>query len=106
MNANHISKLIGDRVRQYRLNQDLTQEQLADLAHISVTAVKSAEQGKSTLATYVDILAALGRLDGLLAAFPDDGVSPVQLLRSSTGQKQRASGKKSIDLSRDKELDW
>lgn len=106
MSNSYVSELLGERIRQYRLNQDLTQEQLAERANISVTAVKSAERGKSTLPTYVEILSVLGRLDSLLAAFPDDGVSPVQLLKSSTGQKQRASGKQSTDLSRDKELDW
>ncbi|WP_286844336.1 helix-turn-helix domain-containing protein, partial [Idiomarina sp. UBA4206] len=76
MDSDRVSALIGQRVRQYRLNQDLTQEDLATLANVSLNAVKSAEGGKSTLPTYVAILQALGHIDNLLAAFPDEGVSP------------------------------
>lgn len=101
-----ISKIIGQRVKQYRLNQDLTQEDLATLAQVSLNAVKSAESGKSTLPTYAAILEALGRTDQLLAAFPDEGVSPVQILKSSTKRKQRASGKKRVTGTDNKELDW
>ncbi len=106
MAAPSISKIIGQRVKQYRLNQDLTQEDLATLAQVSLNAVKSAESGKSTLPTYTAILEALGRADQLLAAFPDEGVSPVQILKSSTKRKQRASGKNRVKAPDNKELDW
>ncbi|MBL4742396.1 MAG: transcriptional regulator, partial [Idiomarina sp.] len=53
MDSDRVSVIIGQRVRQYRLNQDLTQEDLATLANVSLNAVKSAEGGKSTLPTYV-----------------------------------------------------
>ncbi|RVU37706.1 XRE family transcriptional regulator [Rheinheimera riviphila] len=106
MNANDVAELIGQRVRQYRLNQDLSQEALAQLASISLKAVKNAEGGKSTLSTYSALMLALGRIDYLLAAFPDDGISPVQLLHSSTQQKKRASGKTTAVISSKQELDW
>jgi transcriptional regulator with XRE-family HTH domain len=106
MNSERVSTIIGQRVRQYRLNQDLTQEDVATLANVSLNAVKSAENGKSTLPTYVAILQALGYIDNLLAAFPDEGVSPVQLLKSSTKQKKRASGKTRVKPADNEELDW
>lgn len=106
MKHDAVAEKIGRRLKQYRLNQDLTQEALADLAGVSLKAVKNAESGISTLSTYIAIMDALGRLDQLLAAFPDEGVSPVQLLKSSTQQKQRASGKTTIKRNDDKELDW
>ena len=106
MDSERVSAVIGQRVRQYRLNQDLTQEDLATLANVSLNAVKSAESDKSTLPTYVAILQALGRIDNLLAAFPDEGVSPVQLLKSSTKQKKRASGKTRVKPADNEELDW
>ena len=106
MNSERIPIIIGQRVRQYRLNQDLTQEDLATLANVSLNAVKSAESDKSTLPTYVAILQALGRIDNLLAAFPEEGVSPVQLLKSSTKQKKRASGKTRVKPADNEELDW
>ncbi|MCH2454646.1 MAG: helix-turn-helix domain-containing protein [Idiomarina sp.] len=106
MDSERVSAVIGQRVRQYRLNQDLTQEDLATLANVSLNAVKSAESDKSTLPTYVAILQALGRIDNLLAAFPEEGVSPVQLLKSSTKQKKRASGKTRVKPADNEELDW
>ncbi|MFD2631819.1 helix-turn-helix domain-containing protein [Idiomarina piscisalsi] len=106
MDSDRVSAITGQRVRQYRLNQDLIQEDLATLANVSLNAVKSAEGGKSTLPTYVAILQALGHIDNLLAAFPDEGVSPVQLLKSSTKQKKRTSGKRHVKPAEDKELDW
>lgn len=106
MSTERLSSVIGQRVKQYRLNQDLTQEDVATLAHVSLNAVKSAERGKSTLPTYVAILEALGHTDNLLAAFPDEGVSPVQLLKSSTNQKKRASGKTRVKPAKNEELDW
>ncbi len=106
MDAKRIPTVIGQRVKQYRLNQDLTQEDLATLANVSLNAVKSAESGKSTLPTYVAILQALGHIDKLLAAFPDEGVSPVQLLKSTTKQKKRASGKTRVQPGDKGELDW
>lgn len=106
MSAENTAVIIGQRVKQYRLNQDLTQDDVANLADVSLNAVKSAERGKSTLPTYVAILTALGHIDNLLAAFPDEGVSPVQLLKSSTKQKKRASGKTRVTPSDNKELDW
>lgn len=106
MNRDAVAEKIGLRLKQYRLNQDLTQEALAELAGVSLKAVKNAESGVSTLTTYIAIMDALGRLDQLLAAFPDEGISPVQLLKSSTQQKQRASGKNVVKRNDDKELDW
>lgn len=106
MKYEQASAIIGQRVKQYRLNQDLTQEGLATLANVSLNAVKTAESGKSTLPTYVSILQALGHIDKLLAAFPDEGISPVQLLKSSTKKKQRASGKKRVSARSNEELDW
>ena len=105
MNAD-AAVLIGRRVKQYRLNQDLSQEDLAMLAGVSLKAVKNSEGGKSTLSTYAAIMIALGRIDNLLAAFPDDGVSPVQLLKSKVDSKKRASGKRQINVKKEEELDW
>lgn len=106
MNADDAVVLIGQRVKQYRLNQDLSQEDLSKLAGVSLKAVKNAEGGKSTMNTYAAIMMALSRIDDLLAAFPDDGVSPVQLLKSKKNSKKRASGKRQIDVKKEEDLDW
>ncbi|WP_246601263.1 hypothetical protein [Alteromonas antoniana] len=51
-------------------------------------------------------MAALDLKDQLLGAFPDYGVSPIQLLKTKGTQKQRASGKTVVNASQKAELDW
>lgn len=105
-----IASIIGQRVRQYRLNRNITQARLADKSSLSETAIKKAEKGDSTLSTYIKILTALGKEENLLAAFPDEGESPVQLMKNQGKVKQRAREKTSnspaIDTTPTEELDW
>lgn len=65
------SIIIGERIKQYRLNQNSSQESLANLAELSRTAVVTAEKGGSGLDTYIAIMNALGRIDVFEAAFPE-----------------------------------
>lgn len=105
-----VAGIIGQRVRQYRLNRNITQATLARETSLSVTAIKKAEKGDSTLNTYIRILAALDKTENLLAAFPDEGESPVQLMRNQGKVKQRArqksSDRQAIAMPSDEELDW
>jgi transcriptional regulator with XRE-family HTH domain len=105
-----IAGMIGQRVRQYRLNRNITQAKLARESSLSETAIKKAEKGDSTLSTYIKILTVLGKEENLLAAFPDEGESPVQLMKNQGKVKQRAREKTShspaIDAPPKEELDW
>jgi transcriptional regulator with XRE-family HTH domain len=105
-----IAGTIGQRVRQYRLNRNITQATLARESSLSETAIKKAEKGDSTLNTYIKILTVLGKEENLLAAFPDEGESPVQLMRNQGRVKQRARENTSSSLnianSHKEELDW
>jgi len=105
-----VAGIIGQRVRQYRLNRNITQATLARESSLSETAIKKAEKGDSTLSTYIKILTVLGKEDNLLAAFPDEGESPVQLMKNQGKVKQRARKKTSyspaIKAPPKEELDW
>jgi transcriptional regulator with XRE-family HTH domain len=105
-----IAGIIGQRVRQYRLNRNITQAKLARESSLSETAIKKAEKGDSTLSTYIKILTVMGKEENLLAAFPDEGESPVQLMKNQGKVKQRARAKTSYSLAIDappkEELDW
>ncbi|WDE12009.1 helix-turn-helix transcriptional regulator [Thalassomonas haliotis] len=102
------SETIGERVKQYRLNQNISQESLAELAGLSRTAIIKAEKGLSGLDTYLAIMKALGRIDALEAAFPEEAISPVQLVERNKRKRQRAyTSEKSKNLNENKqELDW
>ncbi len=83
---------IGRRLRRYRLQQNLTQADLAREAGVGTRTVRNLEGGGDTqLVTLLRVLRALGRLDALDAFLPRPGVSPMDLLRSGGQERQRAS---------------
>lgn len=89
---------LADRVRTERLNQNLTQQALADTAGVSVDTVRKLESGgNATLVVFVKVLRGLGlegRLELLLPARP---VSPIEVARREGHVRTRASGSRSPD---------
>ena len=89
---------LGGRLQQARLNQDLTQADVAARAGVSRKAVLNAEKGQTTLEVLVAILQALELTAQLDQFLPPQPVSPLQLARLQGRQRQRASGqRKSTD---------
>ena len=88
-----IMALIGERVQKERLNQNLTQQELAGHAGIGVRTVKSLEAGeRTTVETLIRTLRALDRLGAIDAFLPEPGLSPLQLAKLQGRERQRASG--------------
>ena len=83
---------IGHRLRSLRLRRNLTQQQVADKAALSLNAIKSLESGKSKLLTLIAVLRELGALDALDNFIPEPAISPMQLFRQQGKKRQRASG--------------
>ncbi|MBI6882743.1 helix-turn-helix transcriptional regulator [Pseudomonas putida] len=86
---------LGERLRQARLNADMTQAEVAERAGVSRKVVVNAEKGHVQLESLVAIMLALdlaGQLDGFL---PRQEVSPVQLLKLQGRKRLRASGARS-----------
>ncbi len=82
---------IGHRLERYRLQQNRTAADVAAAAGISVRTLARAEAGENpTLATVIQILRALGRLEALDAFLPAPLVSPMQLVKLRGRQRQRA----------------
>ncbi|GHA00610.1 hypothetical protein GCM10008090_06900 [Arenicella chitinivorans] len=92
-----LSQMLGERLKQARLNQDVTQAQLADLAGVSRRSVLNAEKGKTQLETFVALLVALGLSDNLQQMIPSTNISPLQLAKLQGKHRQRASGKQNPD---------
>jgi transcriptional regulator with XRE-family HTH domain len=73
--------LIGERLREERLRQNLTQETVADKAGVSVRAIRSLEAGAGAqLTTFVRALKALGAESALHALLPASEISPMAML--------------------------
>lgn len=98
MNLNNLSdkailQEITDRVKQLRLNTNITQVELSKRAGVHVQTIKNFESGKSTkMITLIQILRALGELQALDSFIPEPGISPIELLKLKGKERERASG--------------
>lgn len=89
-----VLKEIGNRIAQYRLNQDKTQAALAQEAGVSNRTMTRFENGNSIQASsLIRILRALKLLENLDGLIPEPVASPVQQLKIQGKQRKRASSK-------------
>jgi putative transcriptional regulator len=91
-----IAAELGERLKQARLNTDMTQAEVAEQAGVSRKAVLNAEKGKAQLETLVAIMMALQLTEQLDNFLPIQEVSPIQLAKLQGRKRQRASGQRSV----------
>ena len=85
---------LGERIARRRLEQDLTQAQLAAEAGISARTLIRLEGGESTqLTSLVRVLRVLGLLGDLDRLAPDPEPSPLERMRADRRRPKRASGR-------------
>ncbi|WP_295803399.1 helix-turn-helix transcriptional regulator [uncultured Microbulbifer sp.] len=89
-----IAEALGQRLKQARLNRDLTQLEVAERTGVSRKAVLNAEKGKVQLEVLVAILQALELTAQLDSFLPPQPPSPIQLAKLQGKQRQRASGQR------------
>lgn len=91
MSADELAHVLGARVRQERLRQNLTQHTLAERAGVSrVTVARLESTGTATLPTFLAVLVALhraGDIDHLLT--PPDPRTIEQFLGATRPPRQR-----------------
>ena len=87
-----IARELGERLKQARLNADMTQIEVANQAGVSRKAVLNAEKGKAQLEVFVAILSVLGLASQLENFLPVQEISPIQLSKLRGRKRQRASG--------------
>lgn len=86
-----ITEIMGSRLRAARLRSNISQEQLATAAGISIKAVQTAEKGESRLPTYIKILRVLDALDHLDNFLPEPSISPLEVVKLQGKLRKRAS---------------
>lgn len=87
-----LSEELGKRLKQARLNRDLTQSEVAAKAGVTRKTVINAEKGKAQLDIFIEILLALDLADQLDLFLPEQEISPLQLAKLQGKKRQRASG--------------
>ncbi len=83
---------IGERLKNLRLRQNLTQKELADQAQISVSSIKKIENGEiGTFDSLMRVLRILGELDVLTPLMREVTMSPNEYLKfvETLKKKQR-----------------
>ena len=90
-----VLSVLGERVKQERLNQNITQKKLSSLAGLSLIVIRRLEGGRGcTLGNFIKILRSLGKLDQIDLLLPEPGISPIDLARRDGMQRKEASGRR------------
>lgn len=86
-----IMREICQRLSMYRLQINLTQDEIAVRTGLNQKTISHAESGKDPrLSTIIKILRALGRLEALDAFLPKPGISPLMLAKMAGRERRRA----------------
>ncbi len=97
---------IGNFVRYHRLEQNITQTQLAESAHISRSTLSLLEKGeKTTLSTLIQVLRVLDQLNIMNVFRVKDEISPMEYLKLKKNKRLRArnANKK---INHEEDLGW
>ncbi|MBT8098740.1 MAG: helix-turn-helix domain-containing protein [Gammaproteobacteria bacterium] len=93
-----ILSVIGQRLKQARLDANLTQQALAEAVGVSLKTVRNAEDGQNiSLETLVLLLQGLQRSDELESFLVSTGPSPIELAERHGKRRRRATGKRGAD---------
>lgn len=104
---------IGQRIDQLRLEQNMTQQQIADAVGLSRVSYAKLVAGQAKFANVIGVLRALDQLALLENFVPEAVFSPLEQLKMKGKQRQRASGRRggaasssADDLDKTETLDW
>ncbi len=87
--------LMGKRLQRERLNQNMSQMELAECAGIGLRTARCLEAGRpTTVETLIRALRALGKMDALAAFLPEPSLSPIQLAKLQGRRRRRATGRR------------
>lgn len=105
MTDDAIAGELGQRLAQARLEQNRTQQELAEHLGINRMSYNRLERGQGKVITLIAALRALGKLDQLDAFLPNEPFSPMEALKMGRPQRMRARPKDKTDA-QDEGADW
>lgn len=95
LNDRALAEHIGAFIKHHRMEQNKTQDVLANAAGISRSTLSLLERGEAvTLATVIQVLRVLDQLHVMDAFSIQHVISPLALAKMEKNKRKRASGKK------------
>lgn len=94
MTDRQIAGVLGQRLKAFRLRQNISQQSLADNTLLSINTIKSAEAGKAKLTTFIALLRELKTLDQIDLLLPEVTMSPLQIAKMLGKKRLKAGGKR------------
>jgi len=90
-NSQQIEKEICHRVEKIRLSRNISQEQLALKAGVSLRTIGRLEKGQGvSLDTFIRVLIALGIQQNIETLLPDPSIRPIERIKSKGHERKRA----------------
>ena len=81
---------IGQRIKETRIRERITQEELATASGVSPLTVANIEKGKSvSLLLFICVLRSLGLLENLEQLVPEIRISPIELKKLQGKKRYR-----------------
>lgn len=87
-----IVAMLGRRFKDYRIGSDLTQKEVSEKSGISVITIRKFENGQLfniNLGTFIELLRAIGFMQGLDDILPEIPISPYELEKLRQGKRKR-----------------
>jgi transcriptional regulator with XRE-family HTH domain len=98
MNNEALLQLLGEQIKQMRLNKNLTQTELGERSGLSRSAISAMEnKGLGTMNSFIQLLRTLEKVEILNHFITEAPVSPIQLAKLRGRARQRASGNRQQD---------
>lgn len=94
--SDQIEAVLCKRIESIRLSRNITQEQLADEAGVSIRTIGRLEKGQGvSMNTFIRVMIALRIQQNLETLLPDPTVRPIERIGLDAGERKRARPTKS-----------
>ena len=104
---------IGERLKEVRLKQNITQQRLAEESGVSLSSVKKIENGEiRSFDSFLRLLRTLGKLDVLQPLIDEEQISPseyYELVNKSTARQRKRATSKDVNKKNEggkEEMTW
>ena len=92
MFTHEIVAMLGRRFKDYRIGSDLTQKDVSEKSGVSIITIRKFENGQLfniTFGTVIELLRAIGFMEGINDLLPEIPVSPYELDKLRQGKRKR-----------------